>query len=84
MVLDSMNGYLKAVIGAIIGAATAGGWLVVDLLLPEPIGDHLLFGIMGLANAAIGWQVGRVLERKRNVDNGNLETSRKGLKTNSN
>ncbi|QQZ10405.1 hypothetical protein [Heyndrickxia vini] len=79
-----MNGYLKAVIGAIIGAATAGGWLVVDLLLPEPIGDYLLFALMGLANAAIGWQVGRVLEKKRNAENGNLETPRKGLKTNSN
>ncbi|WP_047981928.1 hypothetical protein [Ornithinibacillus contaminans] len=56
--------YRKAVYGAIIGASTAGGWLVVDLLLPEPIGDYLLFGLMGITNMAIGWQVGRSLGKQ--------------------
>lgn len=43
----------------------AGGWLIMDLLLPEPIGDYLLFGLMGLVNAAIGWQFVRMLDRKQ-------------------
>jgi hypothetical protein len=59
-----MNGYLKAIIGAIIGGVMAGGWLVVDLLLPEPIGDYLLFILMGITNMAIGWQVGRMLSKR--------------------
>ncbi len=63
-----MGGYVKAIIGAIIGAATAGGWLIVDLLLPEPIGDYLLFLLMGVFNMGIGWQVGRLMEKKRNVE----------------
>jgi hypothetical protein len=38
-----INRYLKSMIGAIIGCATAGGWLAVDLLLPDPVGDYLLY-----------------------------------------
>lgn len=55
-----MSKYRKSVIGAVVGGTTAGGWLVVDLLLPEPVGDYLLFILMGITNAAIGWQIGRM------------------------
>ncbi|MFC4619523.1 hypothetical protein ACFO4N_12450 [Camelliibacillus cellulosilyticus] len=57
--------YLKAALGTVIGGATAGFWLIVDLLTPEPIGDYLLFGLMAVANAAIGWQVGRLMEKAK-------------------
>jgi hypothetical protein len=72
-----MRGYLKAIIGSIIGAVVAGGWLTMDLFLPEPYGDFLLFGLMALVHIIIGWQVGRLLERKDA-----LEASAKGLETN--
>jgi membrane protein implicated in regulation of membrane protease activity len=72
-----MRGYLKAIIGSIIGAVVAGGWLTMDLFLPEPYGDFLLFALMALVHIVIGWQVGRLLERKDA-----LEASAKGLKTN--
>ncbi|WP_085991315.1 hypothetical protein [Oceanobacillus senegalensis] len=58
-----MKGYYKAIIGAIIGAATAGIWLTLDLILPEPFGDYLLFTLMGLVNMVIGWQVGRLVSK---------------------
>ncbi|MEN2769076.1 hypothetical protein [Ornithinibacillus xuwenensis] len=71
----------KSVIGAIIGAATAGGWLVVDLMLPEPIGDYLLFILMGVTNMAIGWQVGRLFGKSRGTEkNKALESPAKELK----
>jgi hypothetical protein len=69
---------LKSVIGAIIGCATAGGWLVVDLLLPEPIGDYLLFILMGVVNMAIGWQVGRLLTKLRRAEKGDVPISGEG------
>ncbi|WP_047983256.1 hypothetical protein [Ornithinibacillus californiensis] len=59
-----MNRYRKPMIGGLVGASTAGGWLIMDLLLPEPIGDYLLFGLMGAVNAAVGWQVVRMLDKK--------------------
>jgi hypothetical protein len=74
-----MRGYLKAIIGALIGAVTAGVWLTMDLFLPEPYGDFLLFGLMGLVHIIIGWQVGRLLEKKDA-----LEASAKGHELNSN
>lgn len=80
-----MNGYLKALIGAVIGAITTGVWLGVDLLTPEPIGDYLLYGLMAITNIAIGWQVGRLLGKSREASkNEVLESSKKGLKPNSN
>ncbi len=60
-----MNRYFKSVIGAVIGAATTGVWLGVDLLTPEPIGDYLLFSLMGLSNVVIGWQVGRLVGKSQ-------------------
>jgi hypothetical protein len=79
-----MNHYLKSVMGLIIGGATAGGWLFVDLLLPDPIGDYWLFILMAVVNMAIGWQVGRVLGKPRNTEKNNARIEGKGLKTNSN
>ena len=74
-----MKGYIKAIIGSIIGATTAGVWLTMDLFLPEPFGDFLLFGLMALVHIVIGWQVGRLLEKKDA-----LEASAQGLDPNSN
>jgi len=66
-VVNRMNRYLKSVLGAIIGAATTGIWLGVDLLTPEPIGDFLLFSLMGITNVVIGWQVGRLTGKSGEV-----------------
>jgi hypothetical protein len=74
-----MKGYHKAIIGAIIGAATAGLWLTIDLVLPEPFGDYLLFILMGLVNMVIGWQIGRLVGKNDGL--GSVST---GLKTNLN
>jgi hypothetical protein len=74
-----MKGYHKAILGAIIGASTAGIWLTFDLVLPEPIGDYLLFILMGLVNMVIGWQIGRSVGK-----NDALESLSTGQKTNSN
>lgn len=71
-----MKGLHKAVIGAIIGAGTAGIWLTLDLVLPEPYGDYLLFTLMGLVNMIIGWQVGRLVWKKDS-----LESQAQGLQT---
>jgi hypothetical protein len=62
-----INRYLKSMIGAIIGFATAGGWLVVDLLLPDPVGDYLLYPLMAIVNIAIGWQVAKALGKPRDI-----------------
>lgn len=62
-----MNRYLKSVVGAVIGVATTGLWLGVDLLTPDPIGDYLLFSLMGISNVVIGWQVGRLVRKPRKV-----------------
>ncbi|HET7579424.1 MAG TPA: hypothetical protein VFK33_09090 [Bacillales bacterium] len=59
------NRFFKAAILAAVGCATAGGWLIVDLLLPEPIGDYLLYVLMAVVNGAIGWQVGRASAKRR-------------------
>ncbi|MGC4376606.1 hypothetical protein WD019_06635 [Fictibacillus sp. Mic-4] len=60
-----MNRYMKSVIGAMIGCSTAGWWLLVDLLLPDPIGDYLLFILMGLVNMVIGWQVAKLVGKTK-------------------
>lgn len=79
-----MNRYLKSVMGMMIGGATAGGWLLVDLLLPDPIGDYLLFILMAVVNMVIGWQVGRLFGKPRNIEKNNAGIIGKGLKPNSN
>lgn len=74
-----MKGNHKAIMGAIIGASTAGIWLTLDLLLPEPIGDYLLFILIGLVNMVIGWQIARIIGK-----NDASESSTIVLKTNTN
>jgi hypothetical protein len=70
-----INRYLKSMIGAIIGFATAGGWLVVDLLLPDPVGDYLLYPLMAVVNIAIGWQVARTLGKPRDIGKEGVQVS---------
>lgn len=60
-----MNNFFKGILGAIIGASTAGFWLYMDLILPEPFGDYLLFTLMGVVHAIIGWQVARLIGKSR-------------------
>jgi hypothetical protein len=67
-----------------IGGATAGGWLLVDLLLPDPIGDYLLYILMAVVNMAIGWQVARLFGKSKNIEKNNALIEGKGLKPNSN
>jgi hypothetical protein len=61
-----VNRYRKSIIGALVGGSTAGGWLIMDLILPDPFGDYLLFGMMGVVNGAVGWQVVRMLDKRQN------------------
>ncbi|MBS4175672.1 hypothetical protein [Bacillus sp. FJAT-49736] len=79
-----MTRYVKSLIGAIIGIASVGVWLTVDLLTPEPIGDYLLYSLMAITNMVIGWQVGRVLGKRESGKNVGVESTSKGLKPNSN
>jgi hypothetical protein len=65
VVVHKMNRYRKPIIGALVGGSTAGGWLIVDLILPDPIGDYLLFGLMGVVNAGVGWQVARMVDKRQ-------------------
>lgn len=58
---------MKSIIGACIGCATAGGWLLVDLLLPDPIGDYLLYILMAVFNGVVGWQVSRLFRKPRKM-----------------
>ncbi|TBL77310.1 hypothetical protein [Paenibacillus thalictri] len=46
---------VRAIKGMFMGIATTGGWLLADLLLPEPWGDFLLFAAMAVVNAIVGW-----------------------------
>ncbi|WML39197.1 hypothetical protein RCG19_18715 [Neobacillus sp. OS1-2] len=70
-----INRYQKSIIGVIIGCAMAGGWLIVDLLLPEPLGDYLLYPLMAVVNMAIGWQVGRALGKRRDIGKAGIQVS---------
>lgn len=60
-----MKRYLKSGTGAAIGVGYAGGWLVVDLLTPEPWGDFLLYALMAVVNIVIGWQVAKLFGKSR-------------------
>lgn len=60
-----MSRIQKSILGAFIGVSSAGMWLIVDLLLPEPIGDYLLFLIMGIVHMVIGWQVARLVGKHK-------------------
>ncbi|MDR9854281.1 hypothetical protein RJP21_11770 [Paenibacillus sp. VCA1] len=54
----------SSVKGAITGASMAGGWLLADLLLPEPWGDVVLFAAMAVLNIGIGWKIGKMFEKQ--------------------
>jgi hypothetical protein len=45
--------------GALMGVSMTGGWLLADLLLPEPWGDVILFSAMAVVNIAVGWKLGK-------------------------
>ena len=55
----SMKASLK---GALMGGVMTGGWLLADLLLPEPWGDVVLFGAMAVVNIGIGWKLGSLYD----------------------
>ncbi|GFN32254.1 hypothetical protein [Paenibacillus xylaniclasticus] len=48
--------------GVLMGVGMTGGWLLADLLLPEPWGDVVLFGAMAVVNIGIGWKLGRLYD----------------------
>lgn len=50
--------------GALAGATMTGGWLLGDLLLPEPWGDVVLFGAMAVVNIVVGWKLGRFYDQQ--------------------
>ena len=41
-----------------------GGWLLADLLLPEPWGDVVLFAAMAVVNIGIGWKLGKLYDEQ--------------------
>lgn len=56
--------FKSSVKGAIMGASMTGGWLLADLLLPEPWGDVVLFAAMAVVNIGIGWKLGRMFDQQ--------------------
>jgi hypothetical protein len=55
--------FLKSPVkGVLMGVSMTGGWLLADLLLPEPWGDFILFGSMAVVNIAIGWKLGKLYD----------------------
>jgi len=54
----------SSVKGAIAGAIMTGGWLLADLLLPEPWGDVVLFAAMAVVNVGIGWKLGKLYDQQ--------------------
>lgn len=60
--------YLKSSVkGAIMGGTMTGGWLLADLLLPEPWGDVVLFAAMAVLNIGIGWKIGKMFEQQESA-----------------
>ncbi|MBB6735223.1 hypothetical protein [Cohnella zeiphila] len=56
--------FKSSVKGAIMGASMTGGWLLADLLLPEPWGDVVLFAAMAVVNIGIGWKLGKMFDQQ--------------------
>ncbi|MHA6485201.1 hypothetical protein ACX1C1_25250 [Paenibacillus sp. strain BS8-2] len=54
-----MKSHMK---GALMGASMTGGWLLGDLLLPEPWGDVVLFSAMAVVNIGVGWTLGKLYD----------------------
>ncbi|RKP48077.1 hypothetical protein D7Z26_22170 [Cohnella endophytica] len=47
-----------------MGLTMTGGWLVADLLLPEPWGDYLLYAAMAVVNVMVGWRLATLTEQQ--------------------
>ncbi|RUS45789.1 hypothetical protein [Cohnella sp. AR92] len=58
----------SAVKGAWMGLSMTGGWLLADLLMPEPWGDVVLFSAMAVVNIGIGWKLGRLFDQQEAKD----------------
>ncbi|WP_256757714.1 hypothetical protein [Cohnella sp. WQ 127256] len=56
--------FKSSVKGVIMGASMTGGWLLGDLLLPEPWGDVVLFSAMAVVNIGIGWKLGKMYDQQ--------------------
>ena len=56
--------FSSSVKGAIAGTVMTGGWLLADLLLPEPWGDVVLFAAMAVVNIGIGWKLGKLFDQQ--------------------
>ena len=54
--------------GALMGFTMTGGWLLADLLLPEPWGDVVLFGAMAVVNIGIGWKLGKLYDSQNDKE----------------
>lgn len=66
--------------GVLMGVSMTGGWLLADLLLPEPWGDFVLFGAMAVVNVGVGWTLGRLFDSQN--DKGTTETIESNNTTN--
>ncbi len=58
----------SSVKGALMGLTMTGGWLLADLLLPEPWGDVVLFGAMAVVNIGIGWKLGKLYDNQNDKE----------------
>jgi membrane protein implicated in regulation of membrane protease activity len=54
----------SSVKGALMGIIMTGGWLLADLLLPEPWGDVFLFSAMAVVNIGVGWKLGKLYDNQ--------------------
>ncbi|WP_027084563.1 hypothetical protein [Cohnella panacarvi] len=61
--------FLKSPVkGVLMGVSMTGGWLLADLLLPEPWGDFILFASMAVVNIAIGWKLGKLYDSQNDKE----------------
>ncbi|MDF2835355.1 MAG: hypothetical protein K0Q63_995 [Paenibacillus sp.] len=56
--------------GVMLGASMTGGWLLADLLLPEPWGDVALFSAMAIMNIGLGWKLGKMFDQRETEETG--------------
>ncbi len=54
--------------GVLMGVSATGGWLLADLLLPEPWGDYVLYAAMAVVNIAVGWKLGKLYGKQEEAD----------------
>lgn len=64
--------FLKSPVkGVLMGVSLTGGWLLADLLLPEPWGDFVLFSAMAVVNIGIGWKLGKLYDMQNDKETDN-------------